>query len=78
MSGLLDDLVQAEKDSGHRFSCLLCDALAKMDIEGRQTVQGIVERRTIGAEKLSVILNKHGYEVGRRAIRRHQQEGHTP
>lgn len=73
---LLADLATAEQANMHARDCQMCDALEKMS----ESVQGAMRAAlagTIGRDKLVTILNRHGYTVGRRAIERHRQEGHT-
>lgn len=74
---LLEDLREAEIASGHRAQCDACDILAAVSESTRPALSAAMAG-TIGAQKLSAILTRRGYAVGRRAIDRHRREGHTP
>lgn len=72
---LLRDLTEAENENTHRRPCQICQAMAGMS----ESVRANVERAlagTIGEKKLADILTRNGYPAGRRAIQRHQLEGH--
>ena len=74
---LLEELGAAENANQHARPCQVCSALAQMS-EG---ARGGVERAlagTIGERTLAEILTRNGYTTGRRAVKRHRQEGHTP
>lgn len=73
---LLDDLAAAERANCFSASCQACAALAEAPEEVRPALESALGG-TIGNEKLSKILRRHGYTVGRRAIIRHRTEGHS-
>lgn len=73
---LLAALKVAAAENTQGRPCRMCVALEKMS----DPVRGAVEAAlggTIGRDKLVSVLAAHGYDVGRRAIERHRQEGHS-
>jgi hypothetical protein len=74
--GLLADLASAANANQHARPCQVCDALSKMSEAARMQVKSGLAG-TIGERTLAEILTRNGYTTGRRAVRRHRQEGHT-
>ena len=74
---LLEELGAAENDNMHGRPCQVCQALPQMSESGRAGTERALAG-TIGEQKLADILTRNGYPTGRRAVRRHRQEGHTP
>jgi hypothetical protein len=73
---LLDALKVAESENPHRRDCKMCVALTQMSDPVQQAVRAALAG-TIGRDKLVAVLAAHGYPVGRRALVRHRQEGHS-
>lgn len=79
-SDILADLAEAEaannqRLSRNRISCPVCRALESMDDRVAEAVREALGG-TIGRDRLVKILVAHGYDVGRRSLERHRQEGH--
>lgn len=79
---LLADIRQAEADNNQRLGyrrvgCAVCNALREMAPDVRIAVDQAISARTIGRDKLVAILKSNGYDVGRRPLERHRDEGHT-
>lgn len=72
---LMDDVAKALAGAGGRRRCTVCDALAHLSLEEGQSLQQALKSK-LGAKPLSVILQKHGIEVGVPSIHRHRSEGH--
>lgn len=81
MTNLLAELAEAEAANNQRIAvnrvgCAMCNALAKMEDPVKEAVEAALTG-TIGRDKLVTILRSHGYDVGRRSLERHRQEGHS-
>lgn len=74
---LLAELSGAEQANMHGRSCQVCDALSSMSDQAKSGVLRALAG-TIGEEKLAAILTRNGYPTGRRAVKRHRREDHTP
>ena len=74
--GLLEALRQAERENTQVRPCQACEVLASVTEPVKSALETALAG-TIGRDKLVTILRSHGYAVGRRAIERHRQEGHT-
>ena len=75
--GLLADLVAGEDANQHARQCQVCSAIASMSDQAKSGVLRALAG-TIGEEKLAAILTRNGYPTGRRAVKRHRREDHTP
>lgn len=73
---LLDALRRAEAGNTQARPCQVCAVLASMSEPVAKALRSGLAG-TIGRDKLVAVLNNHGYTVGRRAIERHRQEGHS-
>lgn len=73
---LLADLAAGANANQHARPCQVCEALDAMTEEARVGVKSALTG-TIGERSLAEILTRNGYTTGRRAVRRHRQEGHT-
>lgn len=73
---LLTDLEVAAEANMHGRECQVCRALAGMSADARTAVSSALAG-TIGERRLAEILTGNGYPTGRRAVKRHRQEGHT-
>lgn len=74
---LLDEIAEAEQANQHARPCQVCAHLEVMSDERHDAISRALAG-TIGEAKLAEILTRNGFTTGRRAIRRHRQEGHTP
>lgn len=72
----LSALAAAAAENPHSPRCKMCVALEQMSDPVREAVQASLGG-TIGRDKLVSLLAAHGYDVGRRALERHRQEGHS-
>lgn len=77
MSDILADLEQAIRQNTVGRPCLLCTALAEMDSGVADAVHSAIRMQAVGEAKMASLLARHGHEVGRRAIIRHRDEGHS-
>ena len=75
-SQLLTDLEVAAEANMHSRECQVCRALEAMSLEAQVAVRSALAG-TIGERKLAEILTGNGYPTGRRAVKRHREEGHT-
>jgi hypothetical protein len=75
MSKLSLDLSAAIRASDNRRQCSVCATLARMTLEEGESLRQALESK-VGAKRLSIILQKHGVEVGVPSIHRHRSEGH--
>lgn len=73
---LLADLGRAENENMHGRPCQVCEAIPHMSEGARVGVERALAG-TIGEQKLADILTRNGYPTGRRAVKRHRQEGHS-
>lgn len=73
---LLTALAVAENANQHARECQVCDGLAQMSEAAKTGVKRALAG-SIGEQKLAAILTGSGYPTGRRAIKRHREEGHT-
>lgn len=75
-----DDLIaalgEAEEANVHGRPCQVCQAMESMSPSARAAVERALAG-TIGERRISEILTQSGYRVGRRAVARHRQEGHS-
>lgn len=82
-AGMLAELAAAERENNQRLAqgiyggCAVCDALGRMAPEVQEAITIAISRRTIGRDKLVTIMQRNGYEVGRRSLERHRNEGHS-
>lgn len=76
-SSLLADLDAALIANRTVRRCDACQILAEVSDEARGPLASAMAG-TIGRDKLVAIMARNGYSLGRRAIERHRQEGHTP
>ena len=74
--GLLEALQQAEDENTQARPCQVCKVLASVSESVANALRSGLAG-TIGRDKLVTILTDHGYTVGRRAVERHRQEGHS-
>lgn len=74
---LLGELEQAVQENQHGRPCQVCCALEAMSPSARNRVEQALTGTLVGERKLSEILTRNGYTVGRRAVARHRREGHT-
>lgn len=74
---LLADLEDAEGANQHARPCQVCEALSSMSDQAKSGVLRALAG-TIGEERLAAILTRNGYPTGRRAVKRHRREDHTP
>ena len=76
---LINEILDAEIENIHARQCQVCMALLSIGDSDRYDAVERAIGGTIGAQKLSAILTKNlSTPVGRRAIDRHREEGHTP
>lgn len=75
-SDLMVDLNEALIANRTIVPCPACEAIASVSENVRGPLADALAG-TIGRDKLVTILARHGYKVGRRAIERHRQEGHS-
>lgn len=74
---LLADLAAAEEANTNTRPCQVCVVLTSVSEPVRAALEAGLAG-TIGRDKLVTILTRRGFTVGRRAVERHRQEGHTP
>jgi len=73
---LVDELEQAVSTAGTQRRCSVCEALAVMAADERESLQRALNS-PLGAKRLSVILRKNDVEVGVPSIHAHRSEGHN-
>lgn len=76
-NSLIKDIERAEVENGTRPHCDACDLIDRLRNTDPFEAVSRALGGTIGTSKLSAILTKNGHPVGRRAIQRHRDEGHT-
>lgn len=74
---LLEDLTAGEQKNTMARPCQMCEALKSIEDEETRIALTRAASGTIGRDKLAQILHRNGLPVGRRAIERHRQEGHS-
>lgn len=75
---LLEDLQRGEVESARALPCPLCEYIRATEDEVTREALASAAAGSIGIQKLTAILFKHGTGIGRRTVERHRNERHEP
>lgn len=70
---LIGDLEECIEAAQGRGGCKVCSVRPGLTNERRDALDRALSAK-VGEEKLARILNRHGFKIGRVAIRRHRTE----
>jgi hypothetical protein len=76
---LLAALEQGEREAiPGGIECQVCAAIAQIENTEVKAALTRAAGGTIGRDKFVAIMHRQGYNVGKRHVVRHRQEGHRP
>jgi hypothetical protein len=77
---LLAALEEGERENPHAEAkvCQVCAAIAGIENAEVKAALTRAAGGTIGRDKFVAIMHRQGYNVGKRHLVRHRQEGHRP